>query len=117
MEATPKPPLPWEHKAAIGCLVIVALQEIRELLLLTLGHPGLMNLGPLSPLLLVVTMTVGVSVRSRRGSTWWWGGALLGSVGLFLVAAYWEAVRAGLGIGNPLQRISTVTEYEWIKGP
>jgi len=116
MDDRRRAPLPWDHKVAIGCLALLALQALQEFCFQGKGL-GLATLGPLSLFLFLIVSGVGIAVLKGHRAVWWWGAALLGGTGLLLVGAYWDPVWSGLGMGDRMQRIATVTEYEWISRP
>jgi len=81
----------------MGCLGLLALQTFHELAFA--GESlGTANAGPGSLLFLPIASLVAVAVFQRRLAVWWWGGLLLGSIGLMLLVLYWQPIRRGLGM-------------------
>ena len=103
MDASPHAPLTWEEKAALGCLGLLALQTFHELALAGKSL-GTANAGLGSLLFLPIAVLVAIAVMHRRRSVWWWGGLVLGAIGLMILALCWQSIRRGLGLEiTPLQ--------------
>ena len=89
-------PLTWEEKAALGCLGLMSLQAVHELVF---GRScGMANMAPASMLLVVLVLPVVHGVMKRHRNVWWWGAFLLACVGLALLAGCWRPIREGFGL-------------------
>jgi hypothetical protein len=92
----PAPPLPWEHKAAIGCLVLLALQAVHEIVgffVKTFYMDGA-SLGPFSALLLVLYFCTGLTLRNGSERGWWTCVAVNAGLGLFHLALFASTLHA-----------------------
>lgn len=113
----PKIPLPWEEKAAIGCLALLSLQEFHELVLMgiqsrQLGGAGL---GPLAPALLFLVLLAGFALLTENRKGWWFCLLIMTALGLVHLALFG-------GWFSPSERIVShweveVTNQGWIKRP
>lgn len=115
MEAGPKPPLPWEHKTAIGALTLVAMQAIHETFATVTGSRALgrANLDLLSPVLLAAAgaAAFGIWDRSRRGRRLALG---IGTgTGLLLLGAYWNVLRPDTELQNLIRTTEGEYEIHW----
>jgi hypothetical protein len=117
MDRPTRPALPWEHKAVIGFLLLLSLQQFHEVVLLVIGKNsiGLAHLDLFSPLLLIVflSLALGMFRQDRRG--WWATLLIMSAVALVHLAIFWTPVRNSL-VPQPT-RIAMVGEYEWLMGP
>jgi len=118
MDPRPSAPLPWEQKAAIAALVLVAAQEVHEFCLLLVGSDrlGLAHLGPLSPLLF--TLAAGGAVALLRRKPWAVraGIYVVGAVSLLHLAMLVEPVRSSLEAERGPGQLASTERY-WFIGP
>jgi len=112
MDASPKPPLPWEHKAAIGCLVLLAVLELQAGVQFFLGKP---RLGFSEPswsfgLLLVLFVGLALGLQRRLALASWLAGIVIGALGLFMIDAVGESVWTSLTFRA---RARAASSYAW----
>jgi|SRR6185295_4695183 hypothetical protein len=113
MEPEPKTPLPWEEKAAIGCLGAMTLQEIHEGFLYFMGAtaPGFHGTSPAFVILIVVFVSVGWGLYERSRIAWWVG------VGSFLAIGLTDAAMTGATVYETLRhKIGTCEDASWDGG-
>jgi hypothetical protein len=108
----PKTPLPWEQKAAIGCLGVLAILELHAGLHFFLGKP---RLGFSEPswsfgLLLVLYLGLALGLRRRRALAWWMAVFAVGALGLFMAGAVGESVWESLTF---TARARAASSYKW----
>jgi hypothetical protein len=112
MEATPKSPLPWEHKAAIGCLAVLAVLEVQAGVQFFLGKP---RLGFSEPswsfgLLLVLFVGLALGLRRRLALACWMAVIAVGALGLFMAGAVGTSIWETLSFSA---RARSVSSYAW----
>jgi uncharacterized membrane protein YwaF len=90
----PRDPVPWERKAAIGCLLLLSMQMSHDSLRYSLGHPSGYELMHLSWILLLLFLSVAVGLLFRYRAAWWCGVILIGSVGVLLLTASTNPIMA-----------------------
>ena len=114
----PIAPLPWEQKAAIGALVLLALQEVQEVCLLLLGSDrlGLAHLGPLAPFLFILAAGVGMALWRRRP----WAVRIciyaVGALSLLHLAMLLEPLRSSMEAERGTGHLASTEQY-WFIGP
>jgi hypothetical protein len=88
MDQPARPPLPWEHKVAIGCLLLLSLQSSHEGFLYLIGKsaaPDHVLTQSAWIILLIVYLSVGIGLLNRSRTAWRFGVILIGIIaGLFL---------------------------------
>lgn len=112
MDPNPKTPLPWEHKAAIACLGLLAALELQAGFQFCLGKP---RLGFSEPswsfgILLVLFVGLALGLRRRLVLAWWLAVIAGGAIGLFMVEAVgtpiWESLSSSA-------RARSASSYAW----
>lgn len=95
MEEASRPSLPWEEKVAIGCLILLGLQEIHEGFLYCMEKeaPGASSLQSAWAVLLPLFLGLAAGLHQRNRTAWWLTVALLGSVALIHLGDACDPVR------------------------
>jgi hypothetical protein len=107
-------PLPWEQKAAIGCLALLSLQEFHEGILFCLGKtaPGFYSTSSAFAVLLAFFVALGCGLLFRSRFAWWTGVLLLGFIALIHVSVVWPAIWQSLRFDG---RVRSAASYEWFQ--
>lgn len=105
-------PLPWEEKAAIGCLAVLILQELHEAALFCLGKPspGFHGTSSAFAILLVLFVSVAWGLVERSRIAWWVALGSLGAIGLTHLAVTWSSIAQSLEYRG---RVQGALSYEW----
>jgi hypothetical protein len=93
-DLSPPAPLPWEQKAAIGSLGLLALQEIHEGVLYCLGQsaPATDRIHSGWMILLLIYFSVGLGLLNRSQIAWWFGLILIGGTAFLHLADTWGSI-------------------------
>ena len=112
MEPEPTPPLPWEHKAAIGVLALLSLQEVHEGILFCTGQrsPGFQTTSAAFAILLLFYAIVGLGLAMRSRTAWWSGVLAVGTIALAHLSMTGPAIADTLSQSG---RARSVSSYEW----
>src|SRR5689334_598423 len=94
----PRQFMPWEQKVAIGCLALLSLQGLHDLILVGLGSGqlGAASLGPLSPLLLFLVLLAGFGILKETRKGWWSCFLIMTVLGFAHLALFWGLMRSGV---------------------
>lgn len=114
MEPEPKSPslLPWEHKTAIGCLVLLAAMELHAGFQFCQGKP---RLGFSEPswsfgVLLLLFAGLALGIQKRLALAEWMAIVAVGALGGFMVDALGESIWESLTFRG---RTRSVSSYKW----
>jgi len=110
--ATTRVPLPWEQKAALGCLGLLAVLELHAGFQFFLGMPRLGFSEPSWSFGILIVLFVGLALglRRRLALAGWIAVVGMGAIALFMVDALGESIWESLTFSG---RTRSVSSYKW----
>jgi len=106
-------PLVAEEKGAIGCLLLLALQQVHEVVLFYFVRDSrLPHLHLLSPFLLALFLSLALGLYRQNRRAWWVAVLSLAALGPLHLVAFWTPVKNSME--PPPPRFVNALEYEWL---